>query len=237
MGYRHDYVALDWVKGEISETLGQARLALEAYVATPEDSTRLRFCLTYIHQVHGTLQMVEFYGAALLAEEMEKLAQALMHGTTAREGEALEVLMQGILQLPAYLDRVQMGRRDLPMVLLPLLNDMRSARGDKLLSENVLFQPDLGPQGTQDQAPATTDFADEQVVQQLRKLRQVMQIGQAAIIREQDVPANSNKLGRVFVRLESLFRGTPSQELWTIFAGLAEGIEGGSIANGSAVRQ
>ncbi|WP_304639206.1 Hpt domain-containing protein [Pseudomonas sp.] len=236
MGYRHDYVALDWVKGEISETLGQARQALEAYVATPEDSTRLRFCLTYIHQVHGTLQMVEFYGAALLAEEMEKLAQALMHGTTAREGEALEVLMQGILQLPAYLDRVQMGRRDLPLVLLPLLNDMRSARGEKLLSENVLFQPDL--RSSAEQVPAATvDFASEQVVQQLRKLRQVMQIAQAAIIREQDVPGNSNKLGRVFIRLESLFQGTPSAELWGVFAGLAEGIEGGSIANGSAVRQ
>ena len=100
MGDRHDYVALDWVKGEISETLNQARQALEAFVENPGDSTRLRFCLTYIHQVHGTLQMVEFYGAALLAEEMEKLAQALMHGSASREGEALDVLMQAILQLP-----------------------------------------------------------------------------------------------------------------------------------------
>ena len=33
MGDRHDYVALDWVKGEISETLNQARQALEAFVA------------------------------------------------------------------------------------------------------------------------------------------------------------------------------------------------------------
>ena len=135
MGDRHDYVALDWVKGEISETLNQARQALEAFVDNPEDSTRLRFCLTYIHQVHGTLQMVEFYGAALLAEEMEQLAQALMNGSVSREGEALEILMQAILQMPTYLDRVQTGRRDLPMVLLPLLNDMRTARGDKLLSE------------------------------------------------------------------------------------------------------
>ena len=76
MGERHDYVALEWVKGEIAETLKQARQALEDYVENPEDSSRLSFCLTYIHQVHGTLQMVEFFGAALLAEEMEKLSQA-----------------------------------------------------------------------------------------------------------------------------------------------------------------
>lgn len=60
MGDRHDYVALEWVKGEIAETLKQARHALEDYVENPQDSTRLRFCLTYVHQVHGTLQMVEF---------------------------------------------------------------------------------------------------------------------------------------------------------------------------------
>ena len=70
MGDRHDYVALEWVKGEIAETLKQARQALEAFVENPQDATRMRFCQTYVHQVHGTLQMVEFYGAALLAEEM-----------------------------------------------------------------------------------------------------------------------------------------------------------------------
>lgn len=63
MGDRHDYVALEWVKGEIAETLKQARQALEAFVENPQDPTRMRFCLTYVHQVQGTLQMVEFYGA------------------------------------------------------------------------------------------------------------------------------------------------------------------------------
>ena len=236
MGDRHDYVALDWVKGEISETLNQARHALEAFVENPEDTTRLRFCLTYIHQVHGTLQMVEFYGAALLAEEMEKLAQALMHGTCSRENEALEVLMQAILQMPAYLDRVQSGRRDLPLLLLPLLNDMRTARGEKLLSENALFSPELNAdKGAGDTQQA--DFDGEQVARQLRRLRQAMQIAHAAIIREQNVPASSHQLGRVFSRLESLFQGTRFAELWNIFAGVAEGLELGTIDNGAAIRQ
>ena len=119
MGDRHDYVALEWVKGEIAETLKQARQALEAYVEAPQDSTRMRFCMTYVHQVHGTLQMVEFFGAALLAEEMEQLARALLEERVANRAEALEVLMQAILQMPVYLDRIQSARRDLPMVVLP----------------------------------------------------------------------------------------------------------------------
>ena len=236
MGDRHDYVALDWVKGEISETLNHARQALEGFVANPEDATRLRFCLTYIHQVHGTLQMVEFYGAALLAEEMEELAQALMHGMCNRESEALEVLMQAILQMPAYLDHVQSGRRDLPLLLLPLLNDMRTARGEKLLSENALFSPELNNDKDVGGAPQV-DFRCEQVARQLPKLRQAMQIAHAAIIREQNVTANSHQLGRVFTRLETLFQGSRFAELWAIFAGIAEGLEFGAIDEGAAIRQ
>src|SRR3990167_9962195 len=76
---RHDYMALEWVKGDIAETLKQARSALDAYVETLDDDA-LNQCLAGIHQVHGALQMVEFYGAALLAEEIEELALALQAG-------------------------------------------------------------------------------------------------------------------------------------------------------------
>ena len=34
-----DYSTLNWVKGEIDETLTQARQALEAYVENPDDET------------------------------------------------------------------------------------------------------------------------------------------------------------------------------------------------------
>jgi chemosensory pili system protein ChpA (sensor histidine kinase/response regulator) len=73
MSDNHNFLALDWVKSEIEETLKQAQQALEAYIANPHDVAKLRFCLAYLHQIFGTLQMVEFYGAAMLAEEMEKL--------------------------------------------------------------------------------------------------------------------------------------------------------------------
>lgn len=75
---RRDYVALEWVAGEITETLAQATTALNDYLENRDDATKLRFCLTYIHQVYGTLKMVEFAGAALLAEEMEEVVQALL---------------------------------------------------------------------------------------------------------------------------------------------------------------
>ena len=91
---RRDYVALDWVAGEIGDTLTQAVQALEAYISNRDDATKLRFCLTHIHQVHGTLKMVEFFGAALLAEEIEKVAESLSKGQIhdSHIDDALQVL-------------------------------------------------------------------------------------------------------------------------------------------------
>ena len=236
MGDRHDYVALEWVKGEIAETLKQARQALEAFVENPQDSTRMRFCLTYVHQVHGTLQMVEFYGAALLAEEMEQLASALLDERVASQTEALEVLMQAILQMPVYLDRIQSARRDLPMVVLPLLNDLRAARGEKLLSETSLFSPNMTVR-----APA---LADEFLAQRqtadlpglLRKLRQMLQVALVGVIRNQDLPTNLGYMARVFARLEVLCKDAPLGALWRVASGVVEGMASGAVANGTTVR-
>ncbi len=60
MGDRHDYVALEWVKGEIAETLKQAHHAIETLLDDPQATHALSDCLACIHQVHGSLQMVEF---------------------------------------------------------------------------------------------------------------------------------------------------------------------------------
>jgi chemosensory pili system protein ChpA (sensor histidine kinase/response regulator) len=49
--------------------------------------------------------------------------------------------MRGIVQLPDYLERLQGGHKDIPIVLLPLLNDLRATRGEKLLTESALFSP------------------------------------------------------------------------------------------------
>ncbi|MCQ4272591.1 Hpt domain-containing protein, partial [Pseudomonas kuykendallii] len=236
MGDRHDYVALEWVKGEIAETLKQARQALEAFVENPQDSTRMSFCLTYVHQVQGTLQMVEFYGAALLAEEMERLAQALMEGRVNNQREALEVLMQAILQLPTYLERVQSARRDLPMVVLPLLNDLRAARGENLMSETSLFSPDLSAALPAVSPDALERLHNAELLPLLRKLRQMQQVALVGVLRNQDLPTNLGYMARVFARLEGLCQGAPLGPLWQISSGLVEGLSNGGVANGTSVR-
>ncbi|UST89925.1 Hpt domain-containing protein [Pseudomonas siliginis] len=235
MGDRHDYVALEWVKGEIAETLKLAHQAIEAVLDDPQAFPGLDECLAYIHQVHGSLQMVEFYGAALLAEEMEHLVEALQHDRVPHRDEALHLLLQALGQLPLYLDRVQSARRDLPLVVLPLINDLRSARGESLLAETSLFSPplpELAPLG--DAALAALEPPDLPNV--LRKLRQMLQMALVGLLREQDDQTHLGYLAKVFSRLEALSGDAPLSPLWQIASALVEGMREGVIANSPALR-
>ncbi|MGH8073429.1 MAG: Hpt domain-containing protein, partial [Lysobacter sp.] len=138
-----DTTTLGWIKPELDETLRQARQEIEAFVETPGDIDRMRECASHLHQVHGTLRMVELYAPAMVAEEMERLSLALVHGEISDRDDACAMLMRGVVQLPDYLERLQGGHRDIPIVLLPLLNELRATRGETGLTESVLFAPNL----------------------------------------------------------------------------------------------
>lgn len=140
------HAALGWVKPELDETLRQARSEIEYFVEDPADTSRMRFCASYLHQVQGTLRMVELYAPAMVAEELELLADAVRDGAVPDRDEACATLMRGTVLLPDYLERLQNGHRDIPIVLLPLLNEIRAARAAEGINEGVLlaFDPEAG---------------------------------------------------------------------------------------------
>jgi chemosensory pili system protein ChpA (sensor histidine kinase/response regulator) len=136
---------LDAVLREILTSLNEARIGLEAFVEQSDNLQLLQRCRTELAQVQGVLRMMEIHGAALLAEEMHQVCTYLESAAKGakNQAEALDALMRAIVQLPGYLDRVQAGGRDMALVLLPLLNDLRAVRGSPLLSEGTLLSLNL----------------------------------------------------------------------------------------------
>jgi chemosensory pili system protein ChpA (sensor histidine kinase/response regulator) len=235
MADRHDYVALEWLKGEIAQSLTQARQALAEEAQAPGSGKAMARCLEQVHQVHGSLQMIEFYGAALLAEEIEHLTLALRQDRVAHRAEALELLDQAMIQLPAYLDRILEARRDLPLVVLPLLNDLRSARDESLLSETSLFAPQLVQVPPLD-AEELARRDNPELPNLLRKLRQTLQAALAGLMREQGVQTQLSYMAKVFARLEQLCEDAPLGPLWRIASALVETMVNGHFTNSPALR-
>ncbi len=138
-----EYSALGWVKPELDETLRLVRMEVEGFAEDPADTSRMGVSAELLHQVQGTLRMVELYAPAMVAEEMEQLSLALQNGGISDRDGACSALMRGVVLLPDYLERLQSGHKEISIVLLPMLNELRAARGEAVLSESVLFVPDL----------------------------------------------------------------------------------------------
>ncbi|HOV56940.1 MAG TPA: Hpt domain-containing protein [Rhodanobacteraceae bacterium] len=230
-----DFTTLTWVKQELDETLKQARQALEAYVEDPADASLMRFCATYLHQVQGTLRMVELYGASMVVEEMERLAQAILDGEVKQKDEAYSVLMRGIVQLPDYLERLQSGHKDIPIVLLPLLNDLRAVRGEELFSESVLFSPDLGAPLPEAAAGAAQALPDLELKAQTGRLRTVYQVSLLKWLRQGEA-ADAQRLQDVLQRLQRLCHAEEPRRLWWVGAALLEGVQTGGVQASPAVK-
>ncbi len=219
-----DFTTLTWVKAELDETLKQARHALEAYVEDPTDASQMRFCATYLHQVQGTLRMVELYGAAMVTEEMEHLASALLENDVKERDEAYAVLMRGIVQLPDYLERLQTGHKDIPIVLLPLLNDLRAARGEKGLSEIVLFTPDLTrplPLSAKGPLQSLPELELRHIAEQLRGQFQLALLNW---FRNIDADTNVAKIAQVCDKLVALVSQEEARRLFWVAAGVMDAL-------------
>ncbi len=215
-----EYNSLRWVKKELDLILQEAQTSLSAYIENTDEADRLRESVEHLHMVQGTLQMVELYGAAQLAEEMEKVSDALLNGKIDKVDDAYDVLMRSMLQLPDYLESLQSGRKDVPMVLLPLLNDLRASRNASLLSENVLFFPDVNTEGEQ----PGVDIEAGQLVASAKKLRPHYQIGLLGWFKGQKVAASLKRILAVLGELEKKSAQPSIRRIWSISSALVEGL-------------
>src|SRR5688572_11132656 len=219
-----DFTTLTWVKPELDETLRQARQALETYVEDGQEPGQLKACATYLHQVQGTLRVVELYGAAMVAEEMEQLARALVEGKVADKDAGYAALMRGIVQLPDYLERLQSGHRDIPIVLLPLLNELREPRGEKGLSEAVLFSPDLSRPLPASAAGPAEPLPADQLKRRAEALRGLFQGALLRWLKDDNSPATIRDLTDVCEQLMPITDSEHARRLFWVAAGTLDAL-------------
>ncbi len=225
---RIDPGTLGWVKTEIDETLKQARLALESFAENTSDATSLRFCNTYLHQVLGTLQMVELDGAAMLARENEALVQAILDGKVEASASIFEILVRGILSLPDYLARVQHDQPDVPLRLLPIINELRTASGEAPLADLDLFSPDMTvrpPARSGEHARAS----EEEFREHARAQRGLFQASLLNWLRGTDAKINLAKMSEALESLQHKAHLGFIEQMFWVAGGFADALGSGAL--------
>ena len=231
--------ALHLVARELAATLNDVRIELEAAADTPADKTHSAKAAELMGSARGVLRVVEVYGAALLAEEMEHTSRWLAgNDTDARQFvDGLDALMRASVQLPTYLERVLGGGRDLALVLLPLLNDLRAVRGASLLSEGTLLSLNL----SSEKAPAAREAGAPEpkltVPQWARRLRPKFQAGLLGLIRGDGEDRGLTVLTDVANRMESLATTAPLYQLWWVTGALLDSLRSGGLEASVTVKR
>src|SRR5215471_1969313 len=223
--------SFDLVNRELASTLDHARRELEEYVDGNSNRDALLRTADLLHLARGALKIVEIHGAALLAEEMEQTCRRLSEpGEDAKDEKGLEALTRAMVQLPAYLERLLGGGKDVALVLLPLLNDLRQARDKPSLSEGTLVLLSAGPfeRHLQGRSGPQPDIGKgfEKVAQRLRPGFQTALLGW---IKGNDVGRHVDELLRVSLGLERAAVTDQVKQLWTVMAAVLTAIRAGGL--------
>jgi chemosensory pili system protein ChpA (sensor histidine kinase/response regulator) len=230
------HASLQLVAQEVATELNDARIVLEAFGERPDERGLIERFAAHLHLARGALRVAEVYGGALLAEEMEHVAQYVaahtVHGKTDPDG--LDALLRAMEQLPSYLDRVASGGRDVPLALLPLLNDLRAVRGSALLSEGTLLMLNL--RSDEPARPIATGGSTE-LGELARRLRPRFQVALLGLIRGEHVAQQLTALAQIAEQLEGTAAAQPLFQLWWVVGAVLEALQDNGIDNSVSIKR
>ena len=134
---------LTWVRPDLDKHLNQIRSQIEHMATSDHGGNGILSAARNLTQLKYTFEALVLQGATLVVEEMLVVCDELEQRNIQNREKAIGALMDAIVVVPSYLDRLQAGHHDLPILLLPIINELRAAYNANIVSEATLFAPDL----------------------------------------------------------------------------------------------
>lgn len=218
--------SLGLVRDELFATIEEAEANLEQFIVERNNGSLLQQAVDNLHQVRGTLNLIELTGAELLAQEVLDQATDIPAGVGQERDAQLAALSNALHVLRRYLEGLDVHRQEMPELLLPAINDLRQACRQPPLPESFFFSVRLD-QARPRMAPPALDAAAKE--SEGRRLRQMYQVGLLGFIREQNPAASMKLMGRAMSRLDKLFANEPRGRLCWLSAAALEAQNDGQL--------
>lgn len=216
--------SLSVVRDELFATIDEAELALEQFIAERENGSLLQQAVENLHQVRGTLKLIELVGAEMLAQEVLQQATDIPAGAGEERDGQLSALSNALHVLRRYLEIIDAHRQEVPELLLPAINELRLAGGQPTLPESFFFSVRLDHQRPANNVQVA---AFDPLSVEVKRLRHMYQIGLLGFLREQNPVAGLKLMLRAMARLDSLLVNDPRGRLcWIAAAALEAQVDG-----------
>ncbi|HKJ17715.1 MAG TPA: Hpt domain-containing protein [Xanthomonadales bacterium] len=229
--------AISWIREDLDKCLEQVRDNLEEFSEEPDERRLIQFVQDKLEQLNLTFVTMQQDGATMLTDEMIAVGGNILHNKDANLEESLSALSDAIVVLPSYLDRLQAGHDDLPILLLPTLNELRASYDESMLSEGTLFAPDLDVrigdiQSHPDEPVSAADF--DQFAQKIRAQYQTALLNWLKEQQKIELLEPLLKVSRtLFLRLQR----NSLRRLWWIAEHIIEGLQAGVVDNDLPLRR
>lgn len=224
--------SLGLVRDELFATMEQAEQSLEHFIAERQNGSLLQQAVEAMHQVRGTLNLIELTGAELLAQELLDQATDIPTGAGEERDVQLSALGNALYVLRRYLENLDLHRQEMPELLLPAINDLRQAGGQPPLPESYFFSVRLD-QARQDVVAASLQEGVDPAAL-ARRFRQIYQQGLLGFLRGDKVPSALRVMERALGGLERIYASQPRGRLcWIGAAAIESQLEGQLLARKS----
>ncbi|OBY88549.1 ferrous iron transporter B [Pseudomonas sp. AU11447] len=213
--------SLSLVRDELFATMEEAEQNLEHFIAERQNGSLLQHSVDCLSQIRGTLNLIELAGAELLAQEALDLATDIPTGVSEDRDGQLAALGNALYVLRRYLENLEAHRQEIPELLLPAINDVRQAAGQPALPESFFFSARLDlPRPLR----AVTAPQVDNPAREVRRLRQMYQVGLVGLIREQNLYPSLKLMGRALGKLDVLLGSAARTRLCWVGAGALEAL-------------
>lgn len=204
-------MSISLVRKELESTLQKAEGYFASY-AEDQDQVHLKSFADELNLARGTFKLLELSGPETLSTEMLSLI-----GDGALKIEVkIEALGQAIIGLSQYINILLERERDYPVLLIPVINKVRSAGGHKAISESHFFAVNLRPK-----LPAV-EKASINIKPHLARLRLIYQAGLLRVLKDPEPKIGFKLIDRSLILLERGLRGTLAWSFWWTAKGALE---------------
>jgi len=218
MSLQQSYIALDWVKDALDETLQHVQSLLVQH--TPASLAEAKDGL---HQISGTLLMVQLQEPLALSERLERVLQHVVSGQVLYERVA-DAVQQAMAILLDELDYMQRNKTSRPMLLNLHLQSLNVflPKGEDAQLRSIVFVPDLS-------LVADHYAADPQHAVLKQKLAQGYQHFLAQWYDRQQLPEATQGLTRIATMLRQTAATRQEAALWQAAEVLHRAVESGHL--------
>ena len=229
--------AIGWVREDLDACLDTIRDKLESFAADTTQREPLSAVQRELERLNLTFRTMAQEGARILTDEMLAVGGHMLHNGSADYGESLNALTDAVVVLPSYLDRLQAGHEDLPILLLPTLNELRATHDEKLLSEGTLFAPELDVIIPELSGSEADHIAESDFPAFARRVRSLYQGALLGWLREQSKNDLLDPMQQVCRTLYIRLGRNALRRLWWIAERVMQGLRDGAIDNDLPLRR